>query len=277
MQYRYNFSASQLVAAKKLCIMTYMCYDDMHYEKFYCIMQTAMLGLGVAMVALFHDLFSSEGTWRPDASLPSSICTRLPSLPTANHQQYCHHFPFLPNLAESPFALFLGIIGAVLHPLLSGSCGPVRWRQGCGFSTIDNMGVRLEFAHVVTRARVLKQNRINRDLASAVGEFAQAVSNRAASDLGKFLSHSLQALAELERKAQETVSAQARTDQASLQNLADEYARLINSVRAGRRALKAKQSFDYVLRLVNGRRLAPTWLSSASKISRRAGATSGLT
>lgn len=69
------------------------------------------------------------------------------------------------------------------------------------------------------------------ELASAVGEFAQIVSELAASDLGKSLSHSLEALAELERKAQETESAQAREDQVTLLSTADEYARLVNSVR----------------------------------------------
>ncbi len=64
-----------------------------------------------------------------------------------------------------------------------------------------------------------------------MGEFAQTVSDLAASDLGNSVSHSLEALAELERKAQETESAQARADQATLLSTADEYARLVNSVR----------------------------------------------
>ena len=64
-----------------------------------------------------------------------------------------------------------------------------------------------------------------------MGEFAQTVSDLAASDLGKSVSHSLEALAELERKVQETESAQARADQATLLSTADEYARLVNSVR----------------------------------------------
>lgn len=64
-----------------------------------------------------------------------------------------------------------------------------------------------------------------------MGEFAQTVSDLAASDLGKSVSHSLEALADLERKAQETESAQARADQATLLSTADEYARLVNSVR----------------------------------------------
>jgi sorting nexin-1/2 len=64
-----------------------------------------------------------------------------------------------------------------------------------------------------------------------VGEFAQTISDLATSDLGKSLSHSLEALSELEHKAQETESAQARADQATLLSTADEYARLVNSVR----------------------------------------------
>ncbi|KAH9019146.1 Vps5 C terminal like-domain-containing protein [Lactarius hengduanensis] len=74
-------------------------------------------------------------------------------------------------------------------------------------------------------------SRQRNELAGAVGEFAQTVGDLATSDLGKSLSHSLGALAELERKAQETESAQARADQASLLSTADEYARLVNSVR----------------------------------------------
>ncbi len=70
-------------------------------------------------------------------------------------------------------------------------------------------------------------------MASATGEFAQTISDLAGSDLGKSVSHSLEALAELERKAQDTESAQARADQATLLATADEYARLVNSVRVG--------------------------------------------
>jgi len=64
-----------------------------------------------------------------------------------------------------------------------------------------------------------------------VGEFAQTDSELATSDLGKSLSHYLEALAELERKAQETESAQARADLAMLLSTADECARLVDSVR----------------------------------------------
>ncbi|KAI0272519.1 Vps5 C terminal like-domain-containing protein [Gloeopeniophorella convolvens] len=74
-------------------------------------------------------------------------------------------------------------------------------------------------------------SRHRNELAVAVGDFAQAISDLAASDLGKSLSHSLGALEELERKAQESESAQARADQATLLSTADEYTRLVNSVR----------------------------------------------
>jgi hypothetical protein len=57
-----------------------------------------------------------------------------------------------------------------------------------------------------------------------------AVSDLAASDLGKSVSHSLEALADLERKAQETEPAQAGADQATMLNTVGEYARLVNSV-----------------------------------------------
>jgi Vps5 C terminal like len=78
---------------------------------------------------------------------------------------------------------------------------------------------------------LLRTSTLWTELASAVGEFAQTVSDLAASDLGKSVSHSLEALADLERKAQETESAQARADQATVLSTADEYARLVNSVR----------------------------------------------
>jgi len=64
-----------------------------------------------------------------------------------------------------------------------------------------------------------------------VGDFAQTIGDLASSDLGKSLSHSLEELAELERKTQQIESAQARADQATLLSTADEYARLVNSVR----------------------------------------------
>ena len=69
------------------------------------------------------------------------------------------------------------------------------------------------------------------ELASAVSEFAQAVGDLAASELGKYVSHLLETLAELERKA-ETESAHARADQVTMLSTTEEYMRLVNSVRA---------------------------------------------
>ncbi|EDR13983.1 uncharacterized protein LACBIDRAFT_151832, partial [Laccaria bicolor S238N-H82] len=69
------------------------------------------------------------------------------------------------------------------------------------------------------------------DLAVATGEFAQTISDLSASDVGKQLSQVLSALADVERKAQDTQSTQSEQDMVTLMATVDEYARLINSVR----------------------------------------------
>ncbi|KAI0629115.1 Vps5-domain-containing protein, partial [Trametes polyzona] len=69
------------------------------------------------------------------------------------------------------------------------------------------------------------------DVAAAAGEFAQTIAELAACDVGKQLSASLAGLAEVERKAQELQTAQAHDDMMTILSTADEYARLINSVR----------------------------------------------
>ncbi|KAI0032306.1 Vps5 C terminal like-domain-containing protein [Vararia minispora EC-137] len=69
------------------------------------------------------------------------------------------------------------------------------------------------------------------EVAISIGEFVQIISDLASSDIGQSLSHSLSALADLERKAQELESAQAQADLVTIMSTADEYARLINSVR----------------------------------------------
>ena len=76
-----------------------------------------------------------------------------------------------------------------------------------------------------------------------MGEFAQTVTDLASSDLGKSLSHSPGALAVLERKVQETVSAQVRADQASRLSTADEYACLVNTVRVNHSAFSITDVF----------------------------------
>ncbi|OCH85499.1 Vps5-domain-containing protein [Obba rivulosa] len=69
------------------------------------------------------------------------------------------------------------------------------------------------------------------DVATAAGEFAQTISDLASSDVGEQLSSSLTGVAEVERKAQELQNAQAQEDTITILSTADEYARLINSVR----------------------------------------------
>ncbi|KAF6761621.1 protein transporter [Ephemerocybe angulata] len=70
------------------------------------------------------------------------------------------------------------------------------------------------------------------ELSLTIGEFAQAVGDLSASDVGKQLSVALGELAEVERKAQDLQSTQSEEDCSTLMATVDEYARLINSVRA---------------------------------------------
>lgn len=69
------------------------------------------------------------------------------------------------------------------------------------------------------------------DLALAMAEFAQTVSDLSSSDVGKQLAQSLAGLADIERKAQDIQSQQSEQDVVTLLSTVDEYARLINSVR----------------------------------------------
>ncbi|KAI0708835.1 hypothetical protein C8T65DRAFT_206433 [Cerioporus squamosus] len=69
------------------------------------------------------------------------------------------------------------------------------------------------------------------EIAAAAGEFAQAIADLAACDVGNQLSASLLGLAEVERKAQELQTIQGNQEVATVLSTADEYARLINSVR----------------------------------------------
>ncbi|KAJ7446757.1 Vps5 C terminal like-domain-containing protein [Mycena latifolia] len=69
------------------------------------------------------------------------------------------------------------------------------------------------------------------ELATAMAEFAQTVTDLSSSDVGKQLAHSLAGLADVERKAQDLQSLQSDQDGLTLMATVDEYARLINSVR----------------------------------------------
>lgn len=69
------------------------------------------------------------------------------------------------------------------------------------------------------------------ELSVSIGEFAQNIGELASSDVGQQLAQSLSGLAEVEQKAQEIQAIQADQDVTTLMSTADEYARLINSVR----------------------------------------------
>jgi sorting nexin-1/2 len=69
------------------------------------------------------------------------------------------------------------------------------------------------------------------EVASAAGEFAKSIADVAGADLGQHLSASLAGLAEIETKYHELQSAQAEQDMVTFLGTADEYTRLIGSVR----------------------------------------------
>ncbi|KAH9040450.1 hypothetical protein EDB85DRAFT_2140591 [Lactarius pseudohatsudake] len=123
---------------------------------------------------------------------------------------------------ESLLALFLGIIGACVKAPTLEEITSNEMKTTYRPRTIENMDTRMCSANFVTTGRVLGQDRANR-----AGQ----------RHLGKSLSDLLEALAELQRRTQEAESAQARADQASLLSAADEYPRILNSVRVGRRVL----------------------------------------
>ncbi|KAI0666816.1 Vps5 C terminal like-domain-containing protein [Trametes maxima] len=82
---------------------------------------------------------------------------------------------------------------------------------------------------LVKSIEIVAKHRI--EVAATAGEFAQTIADLAACDVGKSLSASLIGLAEVERKAQDLQSVQAHEDMVTILSTADEYARLINSVR----------------------------------------------
>ncbi|KAF8630138.1 hypothetical protein AX15_003091 [Amanita polypyramis BW_CC] len=69
------------------------------------------------------------------------------------------------------------------------------------------------------------------ELAIAAGDFAQSVTDLAEADIGQHLSTSLAGLANIERKYQELQNAQSEQDMVTFLSTADEYTRLIGSVR----------------------------------------------
>ncbi|KAG1881142.1 Vps5 C terminal like-domain-containing protein [Suillus subluteus] len=69
------------------------------------------------------------------------------------------------------------------------------------------------------------------ELAAATGEFATAITDLSLSDIGKQLAQSLAAMADVQHKAEEVQTIQSQQDIMTLLATADEYSRLINSVR----------------------------------------------
>ncbi|KAG1795190.1 Vps5 C terminal like-domain-containing protein [Suillus plorans] len=69
------------------------------------------------------------------------------------------------------------------------------------------------------------------ELAAATGEFATAITDLSLSDIGKQLEQFLAAMADVQRKAEEVQTIQSQQDIMTLLATADEYSRLINSVR----------------------------------------------
>ncbi|PCH44318.1 Vps5-domain-containing protein [Wolfiporia cocos MD-104 SS10] len=70
------------------------------------------------------------------------------------------------------------------------------------------------------------------ELSAAAGEFAQTVADLSTSDVGASLASSFAGLAEVEREAQELQTIQSNEDVVTIMATADEYARLISSVRS---------------------------------------------
>ncbi|KAG2136254.1 Vps5 C terminal like-domain-containing protein [Suillus cothurnatus] len=69
------------------------------------------------------------------------------------------------------------------------------------------------------------------ELAAATGEFATAITDLSLSDIGKQLAQSLAAMADVQHKAEEVQTNQSQQDIMTLLATADEYSRLISSVR----------------------------------------------
>ena len=69
------------------------------------------------------------------------------------------------------------------------------------------------------------------ELATQTALFAQTLQDLSSSDIGASLSHSLGTLAEVEARSEKLEAAQAASDASTLLAVAEEYVRLIGSVR----------------------------------------------
>lgn len=98
-------------------------------------------------------------------------------------------------------------------------------RRDCGETTfrLDSLSIII-FTHLLTTY-------FNIEMAVAIGEFALAIGELSGSELSKQLSHSLAVMSDVEKKAQDLQQEQALEDTTTFMNTAEEYVRLIGSVR----------------------------------------------
>ncbi|CAL1715071.1 unnamed protein product [Somion occarium] len=117
-----------------------------------------------------------------------------------------------------------GVLASIGHSI----AGP-RFYETDEKTYLDSLELQLR-GLVKTIDQVSKQRA---DLSASIAEFAQALAELSTSDvgLGPQLAKSLAGLAEVERKAEEIQKIQSTEDVRTLMSTADEYARLINSVR----------------------------------------------
>ncbi|KAJ8586745.1 Vps5-domain-containing protein [Rhizopogon salebrosus TDB-379] len=90
-------------------------------------------------------------------------------------------------------------------------------------------GLESQLRGLVKSIEVVAKQRA--ELAVATGEFATAIADLSLSDIGKQLQQSLDAMADVERMTEEFQNIQSQQDIMTLLATADEYSRLINSVR----------------------------------------------
>ncbi|KAM6497135.1 Vps5 C terminal like domain containing protein [Amanita muscaria] len=91
-------------------------------------------------------------------------------------------------------------------------------------------GLESQLRGLVKAVEIVAKQR--QEVALAAGEFAQSIADIAEADISQHLSASLAGLADIERKYQELQNAQAEQDMVTFMSTADEYTRLIGSVRS---------------------------------------------
>ncbi|GJJ11414.1 hypothetical protein Clacol_005647 [Clathrus columnatus] len=121
--------------------------------------------------------------------------------------------------------------GGLMASIGSSLVGPKFYETDEWFDTkkayLDTLETQLR-SLVKTVDAVTKQRN---EVALSINEFAENINALATCDVGKQLSSTLNLLADVQKKAKELQDLQARQDVATLMSTADEYARLVNSVR----------------------------------------------